>query len=117
MLHKGTYLIIVNSIKYLCLVYRIGLILSAISNTIGITMGAAKFAISVDESLLKKLDQLVKKGLFPNRSRAFQAALQEKIERLEHIRLARECSKLDKVFEQSMAEDITPEEVKSWPEY
>ena len=80
-------------------------------------MGAAKFAISVDESLLKKLDQLVKKGLFPSRSRAFQSAMKEKIERLEHIRLARECAKLDKKAEQAMAEDISKEELESWPEY
>lgn len=80
-------------------------------------MGAAKFAISVDESLLKKLDQLVKKGLFPNRSRAFQTAMQEKIDRLEHVRLARECSKLDKAAEQAMADDISREEFESWPEY
>lgn len=80
-------------------------------------MGAAKFAISVDESLLKKIDQLVKKGLFPNRSRAFQSAMKEKIERLERLRLARECAKLDKKIEQQFAEDISKEEFESWPEY
>ncbi len=90
---------------------------STIGITIGHTMGAAKFAISVDESLLKKIDQLVKKGLFPNRSRAFQAAMKEKIERLERMRLARECSKLDKKIEQQFAEDISKEEFESWPEY
>ncbi len=85
--------------------------------TIGITMGAAKFAISVDQTLLKKLDQLVKKGVFPNRSRAFQAALKEKIDRLEHIRLARECAKLDKKAEQAIADDFSKEELESWPKY
>jgi metal-responsive CopG/Arc/MetJ family transcriptional regulator len=85
--------------------------------TIGITMGAAKFAISVDESLLKKLDRLVKKGLFPSRSRAFQSAMKEKIDRLERTRLARECAKLDKKSEQRLAEDISQAEFDSWPEY
>ena len=80
-------------------------------------MGAAKFAISVDEILLKKLDRLVKKGLFPNRSRAFQAALQEKLERLERVRLASECAKLDRKSEQSMAEDLSNEEFEAWPKY
>ncbi len=94
-----------------------GLLFLRFGITIGITMGAAKFAISIDESLLKKLDSLVKKGLFPNRSRAFQSAMKEKIERLEHVRLARECSKLDKKAEQEMADDISKEEFKSWPEY
>lgn len=93
------------------------LLFAAHSITISNTMGAAKLAISVDESLLKKLDQLIKKGLFPNRSRAFQAALQEKIERLERGRLARECAKLNKKAEQRMAEDISTEEFKAWPEY
>lgn len=97
--------------------YPMCLLLSLNSITISITMGAAKFAISVDESLLKKLDRLVKKGLFPNRSRAFQAAMQEKIERLEHVQLARECSKLDILAEQAMAEDLSKEEFESWPEY
>ena len=80
-------------------------------------MGAAKIAISIDESLLKKLDQLVKKGLFPNRSRAFQSALKDKIDKIERVRLSKECAKLDKKAEQAMAEDISKDEFDSWPEY
>ncbi len=71
-------------------------------------MSVAKLAISVDESLLKKVDRLIKKGLFPNRSKAIQSALKEKLDRLERTRLARECAKLDKNLEQSMAEEFSP---------
>jgi Arc/MetJ-type ribon-helix-helix transcriptional regulator len=83
----------------------------------GRKMSTAKIAISLDEELLAKLDRLVKSRDFPNRSRAIQAAVREKIERMEQSRLARECSKLDPHFEQAMAEEGLSAEVKEWPEY
>ncbi len=42
-------------------------------------MGTMKVAITMDEEILGKLDRLVKRRLFPNRSRAIQAAVQEKL--------------------------------------
>jgi predicted transcriptional regulator len=51
-------------------------------------MSTAKVAITLDENLLKRLD-----------------------------RLARECAKLDRKFEQSMAEEGLSVEVGEWPEY
>lgn len=80
-------------------------------------MSVAKFAISVEESLIKKIDRLVKKGVFPNRSKAIQAALKEKLDRIERTRLARECAKLNPVVEQSLAEEFSPGELSEWPEY
>jgi Arc/MetJ-type ribon-helix-helix transcriptional regulator len=80
-------------------------------------MSVAKLAISVEEGLIKKIDRLVKKGVFPNRSKAIQVALKEKLDRLERTRLSRECAKLDKTFEQSMAEEFSPGELKEWPQY
>jgi metal-responsive CopG/Arc/MetJ family transcriptional regulator len=74
-------------------------------------------AIPLDENLLKRLDRLVKHRLFENRSRAIQEAVSEKLARLERSRLARECAKLDKKFEQSMAEEGLSAEVGEWPEY
>ena len=68
-------------------------------------MSTAKVAITLDENLLKRLDRLVKNRLFENRSRAIQEAVSEKLARLERNRLARECAKLDRKFEQSMAEE------------
>jgi Arc/MetJ-type ribon-helix-helix transcriptional regulator len=68
-------------------------------------MSTAKVAITLDENLLKRLDRLVKNRMFENRSRAIQEAVSEKLARLERSRLARECAKLDKKFEQTMAEE------------
>jgi metal-responsive CopG/Arc/MetJ family transcriptional regulator len=49
---------------------------------------------------LNQLDLLVKAHRFPNRSRAIQEAIAEKIGRIEKIRLARECGKLNPELEQ-----------------
>jgi len=80
-------------------------------------MPTAKVAITLDEDLLKRLDRLVKNRLFENRSRAIQEAVSEKLARVERGRLARECAKLDKKFEQSMAEEGLSAEEGEWPEY
>ena len=53
-------------------------------------MARSKVAISLDESTLDRLDQLVKKQVFPNRSQAIEEAVTEKLARLEKSRLARE---------------------------
>jgi len=80
-------------------------------------MGRSKVAITIDETLLEKLDQLVKKNVFRNRSQAIQIAVKEKLERVDRSRLARECSKLDPEFEKSLAEEGFSEEIQTWPEY
>ena len=80
-------------------------------------MARSKVAVSLDESLLNRLDRLVTKAVFPNRSQAIQVAVEEKLERLERSRLARECAKLDPDFEKSLAEEGLSEELSGWPEY
>lgn len=80
-------------------------------------MGKQKVAVTLDEAMLSELDRLVSRRVFPNRSRAVEAALREKLERLNHTRLARECAALDPEFEQAMAEEGLGEELSSWPEY
>ena len=80
-------------------------------------MARAKVAVSLDESLLSRLDRLVRKAVFPNRSQAIQVAVEEKLERLERSRLARECAKLDPNFEKSIAEEGLSGELSGWPEY
>jgi metal-responsive CopG/Arc/MetJ family transcriptional regulator len=80
-------------------------------------MSTAKVAITLDENLLKRLDRLVKNRMFENRSRAIQEAVSEKLARLERGRLARECAKLDKKSEQTMAEEGLSVEEGEWPEY
>lgn len=80
-------------------------------------MGSAKVAITIDEDTLQRLDRLVKEHVFPNRSKAIQEAVQDKIKRLEKTRLARECSKLDPLYEQALADEGVSEDVNEWPEY
>jgi len=67
--------------------------------------------------MLKQIDILVKSKYFPNRSKAIQQAVSEKLMRLEKSRLAQECLKLDPVFEQSIAEEGFSTELEEWPEY
>ncbi|MFC2156632.1 ribbon-helix-helix domain-containing protein [Acidobacteriota bacterium] len=80
-------------------------------------MAVSKIAITLDETMLKKIDGLVRLRVFPNRSRAIQAAVEEKLMRLEKTRLARECTKLDFPFEQKLADEGIVSEVDEWPEY
>ena len=80
-------------------------------------MSTAKIAITMEEKLLKRLDRLVKSNIFPNRSRAIQEAVEDKISRMDRNRLARECAKLDAEFEQNMAEEGLGSEMEEWPEY
>ncbi|MBW2144232.1 MAG: CopG family transcriptional regulator [Deltaproteobacteria bacterium] len=80
-------------------------------------MAASKIAITLDSNMLKRLDILVKSNLFPNRSKAIQEAVAEKLMRLEKSRLAQECAKLDPDYEQSLAEEGFSSELEEWPEY
>lgn len=80
-------------------------------------MSRTKVAITIEEGTLAKIDALVTGKIFPNRSRAIQEAVQEKLDRLERNRLAEECAKLDPNFEQTIAEEGLSEELATWPEY
>lgn len=80
-------------------------------------MAASKIAITIDNNILKRIDLLVKSKLFPNRSKAIQEAVAEKLNRLEKNRLAIECEKLNPEFEQSLAEEGFTTELDEWPEY
>lgn len=80
-------------------------------------MVTSKIAITIDQNTLNRLDLLVKSHIFPNRSRAIQEAVAEKLARLEKTRLARECAKLDPKFEQNLTEEGLETEMDEWPEY
>ena len=80
-------------------------------------MSKSKVAITLEERTLQELDRLVKDAVFPNRSQAIQEALEEKLKRLKHARLARECAKLDANFEKALAEEGLAEHMQEWPEY
>jgi len=80
-------------------------------------MVASKIAITIEDNLLKQLDLMVKSRLFPNRSKAIQEAVADKLKRLERNRLAEECAKLDPEYEQNMAEEGFSMEIDEWPAY
>ena len=83
----------------------------------GEQMGKTKVAVTIDAMAIIKIDRLVERNVFANRSQAIQEALYEKIERIEHRRLAEECAKLDPVEESQLAEEGITEELEIWPEY
>jgi metal-responsive CopG/Arc/MetJ family transcriptional regulator len=80
-------------------------------------MATNKVAITIEEKLLKRLDRAVARGKFPNRSRAVQEAVQEKLDRIERGRLAREAAKLDPAFEQKLADEGLAGDATEWPAY
>ena len=80
-------------------------------------MSTLKVAITLDGKTLTKLDRLVKAHVFPNRSKAIQQAVEEKLDRMDRRCLSRECSKLDPNFERRLAEEGLSQELAQWPEY
>ena len=80
-------------------------------------MAASKIAITIEKKTLTKLDRMVKERIFPNRSKAIQEALEEKINKLEKDKLAQECKKLDPQEEMKLAEEGFALEKDQWPEY
>jgi metal-responsive CopG/Arc/MetJ family transcriptional regulator len=80
-------------------------------------MGKAKIAITLDERTVGRIDRLVRRKAYPNRSRAIEEAVEEKLDRLDRSRLARESANLDPAFEKAMAEEGLSEEIRDWPEY
>ena len=82
-----------------------------------VSMGQSKIAITLESSLLAEVDALVKDHIFPNRSRAIQEAVKEKLNRLNGNLLAQECAKLDPEYERALAEEGLSEDLSEWPEY
>ncbi|MES2306556.1 MAG: ribbon-helix-helix domain-containing protein [Gemmatimonadota bacterium] len=80
-------------------------------------MAKAKIAVTLDEPVLTRLDRMVQGGFYPNRSQAIEAAVLEKLDRLEQHRLAAECAKLDPASEQALAEEGLGADVGAWPAY
>ncbi len=80
-------------------------------------MASKKVAITINSELLDQVDHLVGQQVFPNRSKAIQAAIEEKLTRMKRQRLACECAKLDPKVEQQFAEEGMNRELSAWPEY
>jgi metal-responsive CopG/Arc/MetJ family transcriptional regulator len=80
-------------------------------------MASSKIAITLDTTLVRKIDHLVRDRIFPSRSRAIQDAVAEKMVRYDRGRLASECAKLNPKEEQTIAEEGLSSEVEQWPVY
>ena len=80
-------------------------------------MGKTKIAITLDEQYIDQLDRFVSDHIFQNRSQAIQEAVEEKLARMKRTRLAKECTKLDQIFEKAMADEGLTEDLSQWPEY
>ena len=80
-------------------------------------MGKTKIAITLDEQYIEQLDRFVSEHIFQNRSQAIQEAVEEKLARMKRTRLAKECTKLDQIFEKAMADEGLTEDLSQWPEY
>lgn len=80
-------------------------------------MSSSKIAITLESGMLAEVDALVKKRMFPNRSRAIQEAVREKLSRLSHDLLAQECAKLDPDYEKALADEGLTTDLSEWPEY
>ncbi len=80
-------------------------------------MPKTKVALTLDADLLERVDELVAKQRFRNRSQAIEAALADKIQRLARTRLARESAKLNPKEEKRLAEEGLVDALDAWPEY
>jgi metal-responsive CopG/Arc/MetJ family transcriptional regulator len=82
-----------------------------------ISMPKRKVALTLDSALLERVDDLVERRRFRNRSQAVEAALADKVERMARTRLARESAKLNPREEKRLAEEGLVDALDSWPEY
>ena len=80
-------------------------------------MPKTKVALTLDTELLERVDELVAKQRFRNRSQAVEAALADKVQRLARTRLARESAKLNPKDEKRLADEGLADALDSWPEY
>jgi Arc/MetJ-type ribon-helix-helix transcriptional regulator len=80
-------------------------------------MPKTKVALTLDSDLLQRLDELVERRRFRNRSQAVESALADKLQRLARTRLARESAKLNPREEKRLADEGLANDFASWPEY
>jgi Arc/MetJ-type ribon-helix-helix transcriptional regulator len=80
-------------------------------------MPKTKVALTLEAELVARVDELVARRRFRNRSQAVESALAEKLQRLARTRLARESAKLNVREERRLADEGLAEDFGSWPEY
>ena len=83
----------------------------------GMPVPKTKVAITLDAQLLDRVDELVARREFRNRSQAIESALAEKLVRARRTRLARECAKFDPEDEKALAEEGLAGFADARPEY
>jgi len=80
-------------------------------------MPKTKVALTIEADLVERVDELVVRHRYRNRSQAVEAALAEKLQRIARTRLAEECAKLDPKEEKVLAEEGIGGNLETWPEY
>jgi metal-responsive CopG/Arc/MetJ family transcriptional regulator len=80
-------------------------------------MPKTKVALTLDAALVERVDELVSRRRFRNRSQAIESALADKLQRLARTRLARESAKLNVREEKRLADEGLADDFPSWPEY
>ena len=78
-------------------------------------MSTRKVAISLQSEVLIEVDRLVAEREFPNRSRAIETLVKQKLDQRKQSRLIAECNKLDPAEERHIAEQGM--DTLEWPEY
>ena len=80
-------------------------------------MPKKKVALTLDADLVERVDELVARRRFRNRSQAIESALADKLQRLARTRLARESAKLDLREEKRLADEGLADDFTLCPEY
>ncbi len=80
-------------------------------------MPKTKVGLTLEAGLVERVDELVAQQRFRNRSQAVEAALAEKLQRIDRTRLAEECARLDPKEEKALAEEGLAGSLETWPEY
>jgi metal-responsive CopG/Arc/MetJ family transcriptional regulator len=80
-------------------------------------MVTTKVAITIDSELIAQVDDLVTQQIFPNRSKAIQSAIEDKLVGFRRSRLEQELMNLDPLEEQQLADEGIAQEFPLCPEY
>jgi len=80
-------------------------------------MLTTKIAITLDEEIVEQLDQWVREGKYPTRSKAIQGAMKKRMARWRKTRLIEEAVKLNPKEEMVLAEESLAAGNEIWPKY
>ena len=80
-------------------------------------MPTEKIAITMEKSIVEQLDRWVREKKYPNRSRAIQEAVKDRLARWRKTRLIEEVAKLNPQEEKILAEQSLSAENEKWAEY